>query len=221
MGSPAHEVARVAGGLSEEAKPSGFRPAEVTAAARKRRLAAVAGTLAVAALMLACVPWVAQPAAAGPTGGQGEKPQIQASLPQLEDEVMCPICGTLLGLSRAPAAERQRVFMRRLIRQGKNEEEIKAALVAEYGPQVLALPDDETTNFWVYVVPVAGLILGAIVALWAVLSWRRGRDDDAAGGGTTGGGDAAPGGIATAGGPSQLSGEDAARLERELDEYDR
>lgn len=170
-------------------------------------------------LMLLALPAV-QPAAAAPTGEQGAEPQIQASLVQLEDEVMCPICGTLLGMSRAPAAERQRVFMRRLIREGKNEEEIKAALVAEYGPQVLALPDDEDTNFWVYVVPVLGLILGALIALWAVLSWRRGRGSDGSGpggAGTGGGRDA----TAVAGGPAGLSGEDAARLDRELDDYDR
>jgi cytochrome c-type biogenesis protein CcmH len=170
-------------------------------------------------LMLLALPAV-QPAAAAPTGEQGAEPQIQASLVQLEDEVMCPICGTLLGMSRAPAAERQRVFMRRLIREGKNEEEIKAALVAEYGPQVLALPDDEDTNFWVYVVPVVGLLLGALVALWAVLSWRRGRGSDGSGPGSPvdGGG---PGGVAVAGDAAGLSGEDAARLDRELDEYDR
>jgi cytochrome c-type biogenesis protein CcmH len=145
----------------------------------------------------------AQPAAA--EGQPDTAPQERVSLPQLEDEVMCPICGTLLGLSRAPAAERQRVFMRRLIREGKSEEEIKDALVAEYGPQVLALPDDEEVNFWVYVVPVAGLILAAGVALWAGLSWRRNRDRGS------------PGAPA----PSGPTGAEAARLERELDEYDR
>jgi cytochrome c-type biogenesis protein CcmH len=128
----------------------------------------------------------------------------QASLPELEDEVMCPICGTLLGLSRAPAAERQRVFMRRLIREGKTGQEIKDALVAEYGPQVLALPDDESVNFWVYVVPLTGLILAAIGVLWAGLKWRRQR----------GSGD----GAAVAEGPS---GSDSERLERELADYDR
>jgi cytochrome c-type biogenesis protein CcmH len=174
----------------------------------------VAGLLTLLAL------FAAQPAAAGPTGEQGAAPQVQASLVQLEDEVMCPICGTLLGMSRAPAAERQRVFMRRLIREGRNEEQIKAALVAEYGPQVLALPDDEDTNFWIYVVPVVGLALGALVALWAVLNWRRGRGPGGSGSGgpADGGGPAA---VSVTGDAAALSGEDAARLERELDEYDR
>lgn len=97
----------------------------------------------------------------------------QASLPQIEDEVMCPICGTLLGLSRAPAAERERVYIRGLIKEGKTEDEIKDSLVAEYGPQVLALPDDEGINLYAYLVPVLGFILAALAVLYSVIRWRR------------------------------------------------
>jgi cytochrome c-type biogenesis protein CcmH len=130
----------------------------------------------------------------------------RANLPDLEDEVMCPICGTLLGLSRAPAAERQRVFMRRLIAEGKTGQEIKDALVAEYGPQVLALPDDEDTNFFVYVVPLAGLILGALAVLWAAIRWRRNRGEGPA----SDRDDIRPG-------PSET---DSSRLDQDLAEYD-
>ena len=38
---------------------------------------------------------------AGPTMAIAAEPQ--ASLPEIEDEVMCPVCGTLLGLSHSPA----------------------------------------------------------------------------------------------------------------------
>jgi cytochrome c-type biogenesis protein CcmH len=147
-------------------------------------------------------------APAGPdsrSGPPATKPvPIRANLPDLEDEVMCPICGTLLGMSRAPAAERQRVFMRRLIREGKTNEEIKAALVAEYGPQVLGLPDDDEINFFVYLVPLLGFVLAALGVFWAAIRWRRSRgpedpDDPAARG---------PG------------GSEAARLDRDLAEYD-
>ncbi|MBK8295527.1 MAG: cytochrome c-type biogenesis protein CcmH [Solirubrobacterales bacterium] len=112
-------------------------------------------------------------------GGVASAAEPQASLPQLEDEVMCPICGTLLGLSRAPAAERERVFIRGLIKQGKNEDEIKDALVAEYGPQVLALPDDEGINFFAYLVPVLAFILAALAVLYSVIRWRRNKRSEA------------------------------------------
>lgn len=116
-------------------------------------------------------------ALAGPSLATADEPQPRASLPEIEDEVMCPVCGTLLGLSHAPAAERQRVFIRRLIAQGKDKEEIKAALVAEYGGQVLALPENRGIDVWAYLVPVIGLALGAVAAIWAIIAWRRRRPD--------------------------------------------
>jgi len=50
-----------------------------------------------------------------------------ASLPDIEDEVMCTICGTTLQLSDSPQAERERVFINELIAKGKTKDEIKAA----------------------------------------------------------------------------------------------
>jgi cytochrome c-type biogenesis protein CcmH len=131
----------------------------------------------------------------------------RANLPDLEDEVMCPICGTLLGLSRAPAAERQRVFMRKLIAEGKDGQEIKDALVVEYGPQVLALPDDDSINFFVYLVPLAGLILAALGVLWAAVRWRRNRDPDRPAG--------------SEGEHPGPSGTESSRLDRDLADFDR
>lgn len=140
----------------------------------------------------------AAPALATPDRSTGPEPR--ANLPQLEEEVMCPVCGTLLGLSRAPAAERQRAFIRELIREGRDEEQIKAALVAEYGPQVLALPEDDETDVFVYLVPIVGLVGGALLVLLAAATWRwKGRR---------------PGPEA-----DRPSGEAAERLERDLDRF--
>jgi cytochrome c-type biogenesis protein CcmH len=136
--------------------------------------------------------------------GPASAVEPQASLPQLEDEVMCPICGTLLGLSHAPAAERQRVFIRKMIREGADEQEIKDALVAEYGPQVLALPDDEGINLWAYVVPVIVFVLAGLAVVWTVLRMRRNRKNQPP-----------PGGPAS--GPS--SG-DSQKLDEDLARYD-
>lgn len=113
---------------------------------------------------------------AGPNLSLAAEPQ--ASLPQLEDEVMCPVCGTLLGLSHSPAAERERVFIRKLIARGKTDDEIKDALVAEYGGQVLALPENRGIDVWAYAVPVIGLVLGLIGVIAAIIVWCRRRPDD-------------------------------------------
>ncbi len=123
---------------------------------------------------------------AGPAMAGAAEPQ--ASLPEIEDEVMCPVCGTLLGLSHSPAAERQRVFIRKLIDQGKDKEEIKDALVAEYGGQVLAMPENRGIDVWAYAVPVIGFGLAAVGVIWAIFAWRRrrpGPDEESAESGTS------------------------------------
>ena len=83
-----------------------------------------------------------------------------ATLPDIEDEVMCVICGTALNVSSAPAAERQREFIRRRIAEGDSKEEVKAALVAEYGEDVLAVPEREGLDLGAYAVPALAVLLG-------------------------------------------------------------
>ena len=77
---------------------------------------------------------------------------------------MCPICGTLLELSDSPQARRQKVYVARLVAEGKSKAEIKDALVDQYGPAVLALPEAKGFDLSAYLVPVVAL-LAAILAL--------------------------------------------------------
>jgi cytochrome c-type biogenesis protein CcmH len=105
-----------------------------------------------------------------------------ASLPDIEDEVMCTICGTTLQLSDSPQAERERVFINELIAEGKTKDEIKAALVDEYGPEVLAVPSDDGFDLvggWI--LPVVAVLAGATLVAFAARHWRRDqRRDEAA-----------------------------------------
>lgn len=164
--------------------------------------------LTVAAVMIAGLLSVPSASVALPTAGTGqaeaERPEPKANLADIEEKVMCPVCGTLLGLSEAPAAQRQRVFIKGLIAQGYDEQQIEDALVAEYGPQVLALPDDEGINAWAYLVPLIGLIGGAVGVGVAVVLWRRNDDRD---------GDASP--------AAMPEGPAAERLDRDLEHFDR
>jgi cytochrome c-type biogenesis protein CcmH/NrfF len=104
----------------------------------------------------------------------------QTTLGDIEDEVMCPVCGTPLGLaSEAPQAQRERAYIERLIAQCRSKDQVKRALVAEFGDRVLALPgdegDDSLGDVLVYVVPAVGLVLAAAGIAFAVLRWRRPR----------------------------------------------
>jgi cytochrome c-type biogenesis protein CcmH len=101
----------------------------------------------------------------------------QTTLGDIEDEVMCPICGTPLALAtEAPQAQRQRAYIERQIADCRSKEEIKQALVAQFGEGVLALPgdadDDDLGDVLVYVIPALGMLVALGGIALAVLRWR-------------------------------------------------
>ena len=107
----------------------------------------------------------------------------RTSVADVEDEVMCPVCGTPLALaSEAPQAERERAFIQRLVDDCRSKDEVKQALVAEFGDRVLALPgdqgDDSLGDVLVYVIPAVGIALAAAGIAFAVVRWRRRRPGD-------------------------------------------
>lgn len=128
--------------------------------------------------------------------------QPRTNLADIEDEVMCPICGTALGLSESPQADREREFIRRLVAEGRTKDEIKAALVAEYGEDVLAVPGDDGFDLAAWIVPGAALVLAGGAIAVGLRRWRR----DAVG----------PEGDL----PSQLSPAEDERLRADLARYD-
>jgi len=100
----------------------------------------------------------------------------QTSLADLEDEVMCTVCGTTLGLAtEAPQAQRERAFILAQVERCRSKEEIKASVVAEYGPEGLADPEAEGFSLAVYLVPVLVILGGGGAVALAALRWRRGR----------------------------------------------
>jgi cytochrome c-type biogenesis protein CcmH len=133
-------------------------------------------------------------------------PEPKTTLPDVEDEVMCPICGTALNLSGAPQADRERAFIRRQIAAGKTKEEIKDALVAQYGTEVLAEPRKSGFDLTAWLVPVAAILAAAVAIAIGLRRWRRaGRDG---------------GGPPRTGGASHLEPAEAERLEADLARYD-
>jgi len=108
----------------------------------------------------------------------------KTTLAAVEAEVMCPVCGTPLGLAtEAPQANRERAFIQRLIERCRSKDEIKEILVAQYGPGVLALPEAEGFNLGAYLVPALAVLLAAGGIAVAARRWRGGgrRPDDGPG----------------------------------------
>jgi cytochrome c-type biogenesis protein CcmH/NrfF len=128
----------------------------------------------------------------------------KTSLADVEDEVMCPVCGVPLGLAtEAPQAQRERAFIQREAEACKSKQEIKDELVAQFGDRVLALPPEKGFNLAAYLVPAA-IVLAGVAAVATIALHRR----------RSGGPPAPP--------PSTpaLAGDDAARLEADLERYD-
>jgi cytochrome c-type biogenesis protein CcmH len=138
---------------------------------------------------------VLAPAAAGQTP--------RASLPDIEDEVMCLECGTALNVSNSKVADQEREFIAELIAQGRTKQQVKDALVAEYGPRVLAEPADDGFGLTAWLVPVLGALGGIALVAFTARRWRRARAD----------GPAEPG--------PALDPDDARRLDAELAAFDR
>jgi cytochrome c-type biogenesis protein CcmH len=100
----------------------------------------------------------------------------QPTLADLEDEIMCPACGTTIDQSNSPIALRMKDFIARRIAAGDSKGEIKDALVAEFGEEVLAAPPRRGFNLLAWVLPLAGLGLAAVVLGVAAWRWTSGRE---------------------------------------------
>ncbi len=148
-----------------------------------------AGRLALALALLVLI---------APTAAQA----APASLVDVEDEVMCTTCNVALNVAESPQADRERAFIRGLIARGFDKEQVKAALVAEYGEDVLALPDSGGVGWTAYAIPFALVIALAGGLALLLPSWRR----------------RSPQGIGDSA-AAKLSDDDARRLDDDLGRY--
>jgi cytochrome c-type biogenesis protein CcmH len=130
----------------------------------------------------------------------------QTTLGDIEDEVMCSICGTPLGLaSEAPQAQRERAYIERLIADCRSKDQIKRALVAQFGESVLAMPGDAGSDnglgdVLIYAIPAVGIVLAGGGIAFALTRWRRRR----------------PGGRAQA----AATARDTSRVDVDMERYD-
>jgi cytochrome c-type biogenesis protein CcmH/NrfF len=159
------------------------------------------------AALLACLALLASAAGAGAhAAGAGAASAVKprTTLLAVERQVMCVTCKIPLQEAQSPQADLEREYIQGLVDEGRSEAQIKRALVAQYGPTVLALPAAHGFDLAVYLVPAAVVLaLLATVALLLPRWRRRGRERPAAGA-------AAP----------SLSAADQARLESDLARFD-
>jgi len=122
----------------------------------------VTRALAIAAVLGALV-------VAGPGAASAAPPNAA----DLEAELVCPVCETTLDQSNAPVAEQMKTYIRVQIAAGDTEQEIKDALVAEFGPQVLAEPPGGGFGLLAWLLPLGALVGGAIAVGLLIRAWTR------------------------------------------------
>jgi cytochrome c-type biogenesis protein CcmH len=125
----------------------------------------IAGAVAVYACVLAVVP--------------AALAQQSPRAADLEGELVCPVCETTLDQSDSPVARRMKMFIRRRIAAGDTAQEIKAKLVAQFGPGVIASPPKSGFGLLAWLVPLIAVGLAAIVIAILVRSWSRRRGSPA------------------------------------------
>jgi cytochrome c-type biogenesis protein CcmH/NrfF len=120
-----------------------------------------------ALLLLVALAALILPTAASAAGA------LRTELNEIEAEVMCPVCGTLLELAESPQATREKAFVEKLVKQGQSKDEIKEALVAQYGDAVLAEPKGSGFSLSAYVVPIIAFAVAVVLLALAVWKWRK------------------------------------------------
>lgn len=98
----------------------------------------------------------------------------------LEAELVCPVCGTTLDQSDAPIAQKMKRYIRQRLAAGASEKQIKAELVDQFGPGVLAEPPKSGFDLLAWLVPLGIGVLGAAFVAILAVAWSRRRTGDAA-----------------------------------------
>jgi cytochrome c-type biogenesis protein CcmH len=96
----------------------------------------------------------------------------------LESQLVCPVCGTTLDQSDAPIAQRMKRYIRQRLAAGASEKQIKAELVDQFGPAVLAEPPKSGFDLLAWLVPLGILAAGAVGVGVIAWGWSRRRSGE-------------------------------------------
>jgi len=102
------------------------------------------------------------------------------SVTDLENQLMCPVCNTLLNNSQSTAANRIRAIIQQKHDAGWSETRTRSYLVSQYGEEILAAPPKHGFDLLAWLIPGAVLLGGAVAATALARSWSRARGGEPA-----------------------------------------
>lgn len=80
---------------------------------------------------------------------------------EIADELMCPVCsGQTVANSNSDLARDMRSIIKKMLKQGKTEEQIISYFTERYGDTILASPPKRGVNLILWLLPLTGLIAG-------------------------------------------------------------
>ena len=88
------------------------------------------------------------------------------------DQFMCVSCHEPLNQVNSPQALSEKSYLRGLIARDLPLNRIKAAMVAQYGTEVLGRPPASGFNLTIYILPPAVLIGGLALLAYTLPKWR-------------------------------------------------
>jgi cytochrome c-type biogenesis protein CcmH/NrfF len=121
--------------------------------------------LVLAALALAC---------AGPALASEQHP----TQGELEAELVCPQCHEPLDESNSPIAQQMKAYIRQHIAMGWTKSRIVDSLVGppnNLGPSVLGVPRKHGFDLLAWLLPLAGIAVGALALAGGAWAWSRNR----------------------------------------------
>ena len=111
--------------------------------------------------------------------------QAQGTYPTDDDvnavakKLYCPVCpNTPLDVCETQACADWRQQIREQLADGWTEDQVMDYFVEQYGERVLAEPERSGFTSLVWILPVVALVLGLIVAVQALRSWRAGQQEE-------------------------------------------
>jgi cytochrome c-type biogenesis protein CcmH len=94
---------------------------------------------------------------------------------ELEEALICPTCHVPLDESDSPIAQQLKGIIRADIAKGWTRSRIMSSFVQQFGPGILSEPQTHGFDLVAWVLPIGGIIAGAVGLAGGAWYWSRNR----------------------------------------------
>jgi cytochrome c-type biogenesis protein CcmH len=103
-----------------------------------------------------------------------EEARLEALTKEVASQLRCPVCqGLSIEDSPSSLGQSMRAVVRDQLAAGKTPEEVKAYFVDRYGEWILLAPEPHGFNLAVYLLPVGGVLAGAVALFFLIRKWAK------------------------------------------------